>query len=76
MRDAEHAAGHGTGRSAPTKTPPAFTGTTAVRQGANGAVAKTLTDGTACTNEVFGDPIYGVVKSCDLRSPSGSLPQP
>ena len=55
----------------------AFTGTREVRYGANGSyVYQTRTDGTACTNEVFGDPIYGVVKSCDLRSPSGSPPQP
>ena len=42
----------------------AFTGTTEVRYGANGSfVYRTLTDGTACTNEVFGDPIYGTVKA-------------
>ena len=47
----------------------AFTGTTEVRYGANGSfVFKTLTDGTACTNEVFGDPIYGTVKECAIRS--------
>ena len=54
-----------------------FTGTAEVRYGANGAyVYQTLLDGTACTNEVFGDPIYGVVKSCDLRTASPSPPQP
>jgi len=48
----------------------AFTGTREVRYGANGSfVYKTLTDGTPCTNAVFGDPIFGVVKSCELRSP-------
>ena len=47
----------------------AFTGTTEVRYGANGSfVFKTLTDGTACTNDVFGDPIYGTVKECATRS--------
>ena len=47
----------------------AFTGTTEVRYGANGSfVFKTLTDGTACTNEVFGDPIFGTVKDCAIRS--------
>jgi len=36
-----------------------------VRYGANGLfVVKTLTDGTACTNEVFGDPAPDVAKSC------------
>ena len=54
-----------------------FTGDREVRYGANDSfVFKTLTGGTACTNDVFGDPIYGVVKSCDLRSASESLPQP
>ncbi len=42
-----------------------------MRYGAYGVyVYRTLTDGTACTNEVFGDPLYGVVKSCDLRTPT------
>ncbi len=46
----------------------AFTGATEVRYGANGSyVYLTLTDGTACTNEVFGDPIYGTVKACAIR---------
>ena len=47
----------------------AFTGTAEVRYGAYGAyVYRTLTDGTACTNDVFGDPLYGVVKACELRT--------
>jgi parallel beta-helix repeat protein len=45
----------------------AFTGTAQVRYGANGSyVYKTLSGGVACTNTVFGDPIYGVVKTCDF----------
>ena len=28
------------------------------------------------SNEVFGDPIYGVVKACDRRTGAGSPPQP
>jgi len=45
----------------------AFSGTMPVRYGANGLfVVKTLTDGTACTNEVFGDPAPDVAKSCSL----------
>jgi len=45
----------------------AFTGTMPVRYGANGLfVVKTFTDGTACTNEVFGDPAPDVAKSCSL----------
>jgi hypothetical protein len=40
-----------------------------VRYGANGSFfLKTLTNGIACTNEVFGDPIYGTVKQCAIRS--------
>ena len=47
----------------------AFTGTREVRYGANDAfVIQTLTDGTVCTNEVFGDPIFGTVKQCELRA--------
>ena len=46
----------------------AFTGTREVRYGANGSfVFKTWTDGTACTNEVFGDPIVGTVKQCSIQ---------
>ena len=44
-----------------------FTGTQQVRYGANGSYFyKTLSDGTACTNSVFGDPIQGVVKQCAI----------
>ena len=50
----------------------AFTGTAEVRYGANGAyVYQTLANGTS-THVVFGDPLYGVVKSCALRTASGS----
>jgi hypothetical protein len=46
-----------------------FTGTRSVRYGANGAyVFKTLTNGTTCTNSVFGDPIYGVKKQCYIQA--------
>jgi hypothetical protein len=42
-----------------------FTGTHEVAFGANGQFFyRSLTNGTACTNSVFGDPAYGVVKSC------------
>ena len=51
----------------------AFTGAREVRYGANGVyVYQTLLDGTACINQVFGDPLYGVVKFCSLRTASGS----
>jgi len=53
----------------------AFTGTMEVRYGANGLYFyKTLSDGTACTNAVFGDPIFGVVKGCSIRAASASPP--
>ena len=59
-------------------------GTTEVRCGANGAyIYRTLTDGTACTNEVFGDPLYSISGS-EISEPhtdvhryrSGPLPGP
>ena len=43
-----------------------FSGSKSVRYGANGVYAtKTLTGPVACTNAVFGDPVYGTVKACD-----------
>jgi len=53
----------------------AFTGTMEVRYGANGSfVVKTLTDGTACTNAVFGDPAPDTPKHCAIRPPSTPPP--
>ena len=46
----------------------AVTGTHQVRYGANGLYAtKTVTGPVACTNAVFGDPAYRVVKSCSYK---------
>jgi len=46
-----------------------FTGTRTVRYGANGIYATRVANGaTACTNWVFGDPVYGVLKSCQYSS--------
>ena len=46
-----------------------FTGTRQVRYGANGVYAtKSATGAIACTNDVFGDPIWGVVKSCEYQN--------
>ena len=43
-----------------------FSGTALVRYGANGVYATgTYTDGVSCSNSIFGDPLYGVVKGCD-----------
>ncbi len=45
-----------------------FSGTKTVRYGANGVYAtQTLSNGTACTNSVFGDPISGVLKQCEFQ---------
>ncbi len=44
-----------------------FAGTQNVRYGANGVyVYRTFTNGTTCSNAVFGDPIFGVAKQCSL----------
>jgi len=46
-----------------------FSGTQQVRYGANGSyVYKTFTGSTACTNAVFGDPAYGVLKQCEYAA--------
>jgi chitodextrinase len=54
-----------------------FAGTGDVRYGADGrwTSPRPFTGGVACTNQVFGDPLYGVVKSCEYRG-SNSTPQP
>jgi Flp pilus assembly pilin Flp len=45
-----------------------FTGTLTVRYGANDVYYfGTFTDGTPCTNEVFGDPLVGTFKYCYYR---------
>jgi len=47
-----------------------FTGTMTVAFGANGKFTyQTLTNGTACTDGVFGDPNVGTVKACYLIAP-------
>ena len=55
----------------------AFQGMAAVRYGANNVyVQKTLTNGTPCTNAVFGDPMFGVFKSCDYIDPAALVGNP
>ncbi len=45
-----------------------FDGTRRVRYGANGVYAyATFTDGVQCSNEVFGDPLFGVGKACGFE---------
>lgn len=54
-----------------------YSGTRQVRYGANGSYAyKSATASIACTNAVFGDPIYGTVKSCQYASDTTSAPAP
>ncbi len=58
-----------------------FTGSKNLRYGANGIFSyKTLSGPVACTNAVFGDPIYGAVKTCEMSgdvaapAPTGGAP--
>lgn len=47
----------------------AFTGTKQVRYGANGVfTTQTFTGNVICSNGVFGDPVFGVVKHCEVSS--------
>ncbi len=54
-----------------------FTGSEDVRYGANDTFTepRTFVDGVDCTNAVFGDPIRGVQKRCEVRT-GGSAPPP
>ncbi len=55
-------------------------GTKDVRYGADGTFTapRTLSDGVMCTNGVFGDPLPGANKHCEIRAASStaSLPPP
>ncbi len=54
-----------------------FSGTAQVRYGANDIwVTQTRTDGVACTNAVFGDPVVGVVKTCQIYQIASPTPTP
>src|SRR5688572_33004155 len=53
----------------------AFTGTRQVRYGAAGRYAYVnATDGTPCTNAVFGDPAPNLAKHCDSKETPGTPP--
>ena len=57
----------------------AFTGTKEVRYGANATFTapRTFADGVDCTNAIFGDPLVGTPKHCEvLSSGSALLPPP
>ena len=46
-----------------------FDGTRQVRYGANGVYTyQTVTGPVSCSNNIFGDPIFGVVKACSFSS--------
>lgn len=52
-----------------------FEGTAQVRYGADGTyVYGTHTGGVACSNDVFGDPAYGVRKSCEYAVGESGIP--
>lgn len=52
-----------------------FSGTAQVQYGANGVwVTQTHTNGVSCTNAVFGDPIPGVVKTCQYYQVAVATP--
>lgn len=54
-----------------------FYGPYTVRYGTGSSwVTKTISDGTKCTNSVFGDPAYGYTKECDIDLNSGAVPSP
>lgn len=54
-----------------------FSGSKNVRYGANGTYnVLTLSNGTACTNAVFGDPISGTSKSCAINDAITISPPP
>lgn len=45
-----------------------FSGTKEVRYGKSGHYnVRTLTNGTPCSNAVFGDPLIGTLKECSIR---------
>lgn len=55
----------------------AFTGTRTVRYGANGLFAKGVFSGSAaCNNSVFGDPAYGLTKTCEYGAPTSNTTTP
>lgn len=58
----------------------AFTGTRTVRYGAKSSwVTRQIASsrgGVQCSNAVFGDPLYGVVKRCELAASGGTTQKP
>lgn len=52
-----------------------FSGTMQVRYGANGKYAYQIATGSvACNNDTFGDPAYGVTKTCEFTPLSSPVP--
>src|SRR5262249_14229389 len=56
----------------------AFTGAKEVHYGVTGTFTapRTFTDGVSCSNGVFGDPIKGTVKYCEMRTPASGSSSP
>ena len=55
----------------------AFSGTKDVRYGADSTYTQGVyTDGVACDNATFGDPLFGVEKHCDVLEEEGPPPPP
>jgi hypothetical protein len=54
-----------------------FSGSKEVRYGADGVYTyRVVNDGINCSNDVFGDPIYGVLKQCAYRESGTPGPTP
>jgi hypothetical protein len=54
-----------------------FSGTRQVRYGANGTYAyKSATGSINCSNDIFGDPVWGVVKACSYADTSSTTTTP
>ena len=54
-----------------------FSGSRQVRYGANGTYAyKSASDSISCSNAVFGDPVYGVAKTCSYADTTSTTTTP
>lgn len=54
-----------------------FSGTTQVRYGRDGTYAtRSATGSIGCNNEIFGDPLPGIVKVCDYATEGSTTPPP
>ena len=68
-----------TGASAPPRTsaaPSRARRTSATARTATFTSPRTFTDGVECTNAVFGDPLVGTLKRCEIRDSASTSPPP